>query len=93
MRRQLRRENVLVFVTLGVPVVMVNPPIIGWVNDYAASTPITLGQPTFWLWLEVWFAVMLVALVVFAAKLPSWQAHYLEEQIEEEHERGTEASR
>lgn len=92
MRRQLRRENILVFVALGIPVVLVNPPFIGWVNDYAASNPLTLGQPTIWLWLEVWFAVMLVELILFAAKLPSWQAHYLEEQIEEQHNRETRES-
>lgn len=89
MRRQLRRENIGVFIALGIPVVMANPPVIGWVNDYAAGNPLTLGQPTVWLWLEVWFAVMLVELVLFAAKLPSWQAHHLEEQIEEQHHRET----
>lgn len=87
MRRQLRRETALVFVALAIPLVMTNPPVIGWVNDYATGTPLTLGQPTLWLWLEVWFGVMLVELVLFAAKLPSWQAHYLEHQVEELHDR------
>lgn len=83
MRRRLRRDTILVFVALGIPLLLVNPPVIGWVNDYAASQPITLGQPTLWLWLEVWYAVMLVELVLFAVKLPSWQAHTLEHQVEE----------
>lgn len=88
MRGQLRRETAFVFVALAIPLVMTNPPVIGWVNDYATSQPLTLGQPTVWVWLELWFAVMLVELVLFAARLPSWQAHYLEEEIEEQYDRG-----
>ncbi|MQA06703.1 MAG: hypothetical protein GEV07_29705 [Streptosporangiales bacterium] len=83
MSRRLRRDTIVVVVALGIPLLLVNPPIIGWVSDYAASNPITLGQPTIWLWLELWYAVMLVELVLFAVKLPSWQAHTLEHQVEE----------
>jgi hypothetical protein len=78
----LRRENRLVFGTLAVPLVMTNPPVIGWVSDYAASTPVLLGQPTFWLWLQFWYVVMLALFVFFAVRLPSWQAEVVEEELE-----------
>lgn len=87
MRSRLRRESALVLGALAVPLVLTNPPIIGLIDGYAESNPLTLGFPTFWLWLELWYAVMLVELIVFAVRLPSWQAHYLEEQIEELPER------
>lgn len=82
-RRRLRRETALVLIGLAVPLVLTNPPIIGLVNSYATAQPLTLGFPTVWLWLEIWYAVMLVELVVFAVRLPSWQAHAIEQQIEE----------
>lgn len=81
-RSRLRREGVLVFGALAIPLLLANPPVIGSADDYAARNPLTLGVPTFGLWLELWYAVMLIGLVVFAVRLPSCQAHYLEEQIE-----------
>jgi hypothetical protein len=78
----LRRENRLVFGSLAVPLVMTNPPIIGWVSDYAAAEPVLLGQPTVWLWLQFWYVVMLGLFVWFAVRLPSWQTELVEEELE-----------
>lgn len=86
-RRRLRRETALVIAALVVPLVMTNPPIIGLVNAYATAHPLTLGFPTIWMWLELWYAVMLVELAFFAKSLPSWQAHSIEQRIEEVTER------
>lgn len=81
-RRRLRRETSLVLIALAIPLVMANPPVIGLVNAYAGEEPLTLGVPTVWLWLQIWYGVMLAELVFFAARLPSWQAHAIEERID-----------
>lgn len=71
----------MVFGTLAVPLAMTNPPIIGLVSDYSADNPITFGFPTFWLWLQVWYGLMLILLIVFAIWMPSWRSDRLEEEI------------
>lgn len=81
-RRRVRRETLLVLGGLAIPLVLANPPVIGLINAYAATQPLTLGVPTVWLWLEIWYGVMLIELVIFAVRLPSWQAHAIEERID-----------
>lgn len=78
---RLRRENFLVFGALAVPLIMTNPPVIGLVSGYAADRPVVLGLPTFWLWLQVWYVIMLALFVAFAMRLPSWQAELVEEEL------------
>lgn len=42
----------LFYAILFVSVLMVNPPIVFWVNDYCTAHPLTFGWPTMYLWLE-----------------------------------------
>lgn len=70
------RGEKLFYLVLVVSLIMVNPPVLGFVNNYAASTPITLGLPTIWLWLQFWYVVMIVAFIVSAVKLKSWKKEY-----------------
>jgi hypothetical protein len=77
--RSARRNNRLVWGFLIFTVVMVNPPVVQWVNDWAKDNPLLFGWPTLWLWLEFWYMVMIVGLFIFAFVLPSWKARYVEE--------------
>ncbi|MGH8793149.1 MAG: hypothetical protein ACRDXX_10940 [Stackebrandtia sp.] len=80
-KRRLRRDTIVVFASLAVPFIMTNPPVIVEVSDYSVDNPITLGLPTVWLWLQLWYGVMLVLLLVFALWLPSWRSHRLEQEV------------
>ena len=45
------------YIILMLSVLMVNPPILPFVNTYCAAHPMTFGWPTLFLWLEFWYAV------------------------------------
>ena len=47
----------LFYAVLIVSVLMVNPPIVFWFNDYCVEHPLLLGWPTMYIWLEFWFLV------------------------------------
>ena len=52
--------------------VMVNPPVLYWVNDYCVVHPLTFGWPTMFLWLEFWFTVMIADFVWAGLRLKAW---------------------
>lgn len=47
----------LFYAVLIVSVLMVNPPIVFWFNDYCVEHPLLFDWPTMYIWLEFWFLV------------------------------------
>ncbi|HEX6988262.1 MAG TPA: hypothetical protein VF282_02240 [Bacillota bacterium] len=80
----IKRENRLVWVFFLVTVLMVNPPILYWLNGWFQARPLLMGWPTLWLYLTFWYVVMLGGFVYFAARLPSWQAELIEEAVKKD---------
>jgi len=60
------------YVILLLWLLMVNPPVVTWVNEYARSHPLTFGWPTLWVWLEFWYVAGIAGFALAAAKLPAW---------------------
>lgn len=82
-KRRLRRDTIVAFTLLAVPLVMTNPPVLGIVSDYAVDHPLMFGLPTFWLWLEVWYFSIPALLIGFGLWMPSWRSKRLEEEVEQ----------
>jgi hypothetical protein len=69
------------YLILIVSILMVNPPIVYWINDYCVAHPITFGWPTMFLWLEFWYVVMVIDFIVAAVKLKAWDCHQDKKEI------------
>lgn len=54
-------------------IIAVNPPILNLINNYSANNLLTLGFPTFWLWLEFWYVLVAVAFLIAAINLKKWK--------------------
>lgn len=73
----------LFYAVLVFSVLMVNPPIVFWVNDYCVEHPLLFGWPTMYLWLEFWFLVMIADFLLAAYKLKSWDCRQDNRPIEQ----------
>ncbi|MFW6266701.1 MAG: hypothetical protein ACOC21_03940 [Halanaerobiales bacterium] len=51
----------------------VNPPILNLINEYSSNNTLTLGFPTFWLWLEFWYTLGAGAFLIAAFKIEKWR--------------------
>ncbi len=60
--------------------IMVNPPIVNIVSDYAASHPFILGWPTLLVWLNVWYIIAIIDFLVGVLVIRSWKKDYNEEE-------------
>lgn len=60
-------------------IIAVNPPVLNWVSDYSKNNLLTLGFPTFWLWLEFWYSLAALSFLIGALKIDKWKK---EEDIE-----------
>ncbi len=60
--------------------IMVNPPIVNIVSDYATSHPFILGWPTLLVWLNVWYIVAIIDFLVGVLVIRSWKKDYNEEE-------------
>lgn len=58
--------------------IMVNPPIVYYVSDYAGTHPFVLGWPTLLVWLDFWYFVGIAAFVIGALTIESWKRVYKE---------------
>jgi len=58
-----------------------NPPILNLVNEYCKDHPLTWGIPTFWLYLEIIWTIVIVSFVIAAFKIEKWKR--IEEKVEE----------
>ena len=56
--------------------IMVNPPIVHQISDFAETNPFVLGWPTLLVWLDVWYAVAIVAFLVGVLKIKAWKKDY-----------------
>lgn len=56
--------------------IMVNPPIVNLVSDFAKPHPFVLGWPTLLVWLDVWYAAAIVAFLVGVLKIKAWKKDY-----------------
>ncbi len=70
-------EKIIYFIFI-ISLIMVNPPVLGLVNNYAKINPLTWGYPTLWLWLQLWYLIAIVAFLIGAIKLGNWQKEYEE---------------
>lgn len=69
----------IVYALLIISLAMVNPPILGIINDYAAQNPMTFGQPTLLVWLNSWYTFGIVVFLIACLTLKSWKRTYKEE--------------
>lgn len=60
------------YIILMLSVLMVNPPILPFVNTYCAALPYDLWLADAVLWLEFWYAVMILDFLWGALRLKSW---------------------
>ena len=72
----LTKGEKIFFAVIIISLLMVNPPILGFINTFAQSTPLMWGYPTLWLWLEFWYVVAIVTFLVGVLKLKNWQKTY-----------------
>ena len=56
--------------------IMVNPPIVNLVSDFAKTHPFVLGWPTLLVWLDVWYVAAIVAFLVGVLKIKAWKKDY-----------------
>lgn len=56
--------------------VMVNPPVLIWVNNYTKAHPLTGGWPTLWLWLSLWYLIAMIAFAISAWKIDKWNKEF-----------------
>jgi len=75
------------YVIIVISLVMVNPPILGMINSYAIENPLTFRLPTLWVWLQFWYALMIVSFLVSAIRIKRWSCYQDNKAIEPE-ERG-----
>jgi len=54
-------------------ILLSNPPILNFVNEYCKMHPLTLGVPTFWLYLEVIWSIVIISFAIAALKIESWK--------------------
>jgi hypothetical protein len=66
------------YLVLVVSLIMVNPPVLTRVNEYAAANLLTGGYPTLWFWLQVWYGVMILDSLLGAIFIASWRKRYEE---------------
>jgi len=83
-----RRENLTVGIFIAIMLILVNPPVVYWVNSYVRTHPLTWCWPTLWLWLQLWYMVMLGGIVFFAVRFKSWNVELIEEEVIERADAG-----
>ncbi len=55
---------------------MVNPPLLNGINNYALEKPFTFGWPTMLVWLDFWYIVAVVDFLVGVITIKSWKKDY-----------------
>jgi len=56
--------------------IMVNPPVLNSINNYALLNPFTFGWPTLLVWLDFWYVVAIVNFLVGVITIKSWKKDY-----------------
>ena len=81
------RGEIIFYVILGISIIMVNPPILMLINQYAATTPMIFNLPTIWIWLQFWYVVMMASFLIAAIRIKRWSCYQDDKEIVPE-ERG-----
>ncbi len=73
---RLSKGEKIVYLIFIIVLIMVNPPILNLVNDYAVNNPLTFGNPTVLVWLNIWYVIAIVDFLIGAIKIKSWKKDY-----------------
>lgn len=73
---KLSKGEKIVYSILILSLIMINPPILNLVNNYAKENPLIWNFPTLWLWLQLWYIVAITAFLIGAIKIKSWKKEY-----------------
>lgn len=60
--------------------IMVNPPAVNIVSNYAKTHPFILGWPTLLVWLNTWYVIAIIAFLAGILTIRSWKKDYNEEE-------------
>ncbi len=80
----MRRESRIVWGFFLFTILMVNPPVLTWLNPLFEARPLMGGWPTMWLYLTFWYVVMFAGFLFFALKFESWKVEPLEKQFHQD---------
>ena len=75
---KLSRGEKTVYAILLLVLIMVNPPIVNMVSDYAAAHPFIFGWPTLLVWLNLWYVVGIIDFLAGVLTIRSWKKDYEE---------------
>lgn len=75
---KLSRGEKTVYAILLLVLIMVNPPIVNMVSDYAAAHPFLFGWPTLLVWLNLWYVVGIIDFLAGVLTIRSWKKDYEE---------------
>lgn len=89
-KANVKQERKTVWIFFLITILMVNPPVLTWANEWVKQMPLLFGWPTLWLYLTFWYVVMWGGLVYFAISFKSWQVDFLEEHAADIDEEGSE---
>jgi len=65
-----------VYAILIISLIMLNPPVLNIVNNYAKIKPLTWNYPTLWLWLQLWYLIAIITFLLGAIKIDNWKKEY-----------------
>lgn len=65
-----------VYAILIISLIMLNPPVLNIVNNYAKTKPLTWNYPTLWLWLQLWYLIAIITFLLGAIKIDNWKKEY-----------------
>lgn len=75
---KLSRGEKTVYAVLVLVLIMVNPPVVNLVSNYAGSHPFILGWPTLLVWLNLWYVVGIIDFLAGVLTIRSWKKDYEE---------------
>ena len=64
-------EKIFFFIIL-IALILSNPPVLIYVNNYCKTHPLTLGLPTFWVYLTSVWSIVILAFAIAAWKIEAW---------------------
>lgn len=73
---RLSKGEKIVYACFVLVLLMVNPPIVNLVSDYAKTHPFVFGWPTLLVWLNAWYLIAIVAFLIGVLKIKSWKKDY-----------------
>lgn len=73
---KLGKKEKMVYFVLILTLIMVNPPILNLVNDYAKENPLLWKFPTLWIWLQLWYLVGIITFLIGAISIKNWKREY-----------------